>query len=354
MKQLQILPAFLLLLACRGSAPAPATLASVGTPWTPDSGTNAPAATLPLVLVADVPLPGRAVRFDYQDFDIAKRHLVIAHMNDNSVVVVNSSDGSLVKVLPDIPTPRGVVVADDVGRIFVTSMPNQLVIIDNSSLAEIARVETGQGPDGVGWDPVHQSVGVSDQGDGAISLIDGSGSGSRKQVALGDETGNVVFDASRGLFWITVVTKSRPDQLLAVDPVAARVTTTIALSGCSGAHGLRIHPDGNSALIACEGNAKVARVDLGNAHAIDIAPSGNDPDVLSIDTGLGWLYVAAESGDLKVFDLRKSGLVNIDSEHPGAASHSVAVDATTHHVFFPLVSGNAGSPVLRIMQPGGT
>ncbi|HWL86021.1 MAG TPA: hypothetical protein VNO21_09480, partial [Polyangiaceae bacterium] len=188
----------------------------------------------------------------------------------------------------------------------------------------------------------------------AISLIAGSGSGARKQVPLGTETGNVVFDAARAVFWITVVTAAPPDQLVAVDPVAAKVTSTIPLAGCRGAHGLRIHPDGKSALIACEGNSKVVRVDLGGTHALDIAASGADPDVLAIDPGFGWLYVSAESGDLKVFDLGKPGLVTIDSEHPGDASHSVAVDPASHRVFFPLIAGPKGTPVLRIMKPVGT
>src|SRR5262245_7509750 len=68
----------------------------------------------PLVEVTDVELPGKAVRFDYEDIDPGKGHLIIAHMNDASVVVVKLSDGSTVKVLPDIPTARGVIVGDDV------------------------------------------------------------------------------------------------------------------------------------------------------------------------------------------------------------------------------------------------
>ena len=121
-------------------------------------------------------------------------------MNDASVVIVNLSDGSVAKVLPGIPTARGVVVAGDVGRIFVTSAPNKLVIIDNATLAEISRVDT----------------------------------------------------------------------------------------------------------------------------------------------------------DLKVFDLGKPGLVTIDTEHPGDASHTVAVDPATHRAFFPLLAGPKGTPVLRIMKPAGT
>jgi DNA-binding beta-propeller fold protein YncE len=275
-------------------------------------------------------------------------------MDDASVVIVNTSDGSLVKVLSGIPTARGVVVADDVGRIFVTSSPNKLVIIDNTSLAEIARVDTGRAPDGVGWDPVHRTVATSDQRDGAISLIDGSGDGTRRQVQLGSETGNVVFDASRAVFWITVVGNAPPDQLVSVDPVTANVASSIPLPGCSGAHGLRIHPDNHSALIACEGNSKVARVDLTGTHTVNLAPTGSGPDVLSIDPAIGWLYVAAESGELKVFDLRRPGLALIDSEHPGDASHSVLADPATHRVFFPLIAGPNGTPVLRIMRPAGT
>jgi DNA-binding beta-propeller fold protein YncE len=310
--------------------------------------------SLPLVLVADVSLPGRSVRFDYQDIDLAKGRLFIAHMNDASVVVVSTRDGSLVKVIAGIPTPRGIVVASQVNRIFVTSSPNRLVIVDGDSLSEVGRVATGRAPDGVAWDSVHRVVGVSDQADGALSLISGSGTGPRKQVSLGSETGNVVFDAVRSVFWITVVAAAGPDLLVSVDPLGAKVVARLALHGCTGAHGLRIHPDGKSALVACEGNSKIARVELDGAHAIDLAPSGADPDVLAIDVGLGWLYVAAESGDLRVFDLQKPALVSIGREQPGSASHSVAVDPSTHRVFFPLAAGPRGTPVLRIMRPTGT
>jgi DNA-binding beta-propeller fold protein YncE len=310
--------------------------------------------SLPLVLVAEVDLPGRAVRFDYQDLDAANGHLIIAHMNDASLVVVNTSDGSTAKVLHGIPTARGVAVAEDVGRIFVTSSPNRLVIIDSKSLTEVDRVETGRSPDGVGWDPTHQVVGVSDQRDGALSLIGGAGRGARRQVRLGVETGNVVFDPTRASFWVTVVTSAPPDELVAVDPVTARVTTRIALPGCAAAHGLRLHPDGRSAFIACEGNAKVARVALEGAFAVDTAPCGAQPDVMSIDPALGWLYVAAESGELVVFDVNQPGLPSIDREHPGDDSHSVAVDPATHRVFFPLAGKAKGTPTLRIMRPAGT
>jgi YVTN family beta-propeller protein len=277
-------------------------------------GGSAPSGTL-LTLVNDVPLPGAANRFDYQEIDAANGQLVVAHMNDNAVLVLSLADGSVKKLLPNIPTPRGVAVGD--GKIFVTSTPSKLVIIDATTLAEIARVDTGSSPDGDAFDPDDKIVGVSDQGDGALSLIASSGTGTRTPVPLGTETGNVVYDASRKQFWITVVKPSPPDQLVEVDPKAATVTTSIALPGCSGAHGLRLHPDGQSAFIACEDNDTLARVDLGGAHAITIGATGAGPDVLSIDASKGWLYVAAESGDLTVWDITQPGVALVGHDQPG-------------------------------------
>ena len=317
-----------------------------------DGGTSGrTAAKLPLVRVADVDLPGGATRFDYQDVDPGPGHLVVAHMNDGSVLITDLRDGAVVKELKGIPTARGVVAAADVGIIFVTSSPNQLVLVDNKTLAEIKRVPTGRGPDGVGWDPTHKMVGVSDQGDGALSIIASSGSGARRQVPLGAETGNVSYDAARGWFWVTVVAKSPPDQLVAVDPTTATVAASINLPGCSGAHGLRLHPDGQSAFIACESNNMLARVDLGGEHAIATGETGRGPDVLAIDPGFGWLYVAAESGDLTVFDIRRPGVALVGHDRPGDNAHSVAVDPATHRVFFPLMAGPKGTPVMRIMRP---
>lgn len=339
-----LLLASLLLVACGH----PRAETNAAAPATAESGVES---RLPLTLVRDVELPGRANRFDYQDIDPTRGRLFIAHMNDNSVVAVDLADAKVAGVVPNVPTARGVAVAPEIGRVFVTAMPNQVVIINADSLAEVGRVTTGRGPDGIAWDPKDGVVAVSDQSDGAVSLLRDRGTGARVRVAVGDQTGNVVYDAARGSFWVTVERSDGPDQLVAIDPTLGNVTTRIPLPGCEAAHGLRLHPDGQSALIACEDNATLARVTLDGNHAISTERTGNGPDVLSIDSGLNWLYVAAESGDLTVFDLARPGLVKIDAEHPADNAHTVAADPATHRVYFPLIAGADGRPVLRIMQP---
>lgn len=314
------------------------------------SATTCEGCSDPLELVGDVDLPGGAVRFDYQDVDEAKGHLIIAHMNDDSVDVINLSDGSLAAEILDIPTARGVVVAPEAGMFFVTSSPNKVVRIDSSTLEVVDRIATGTAPDGIGWDGADQIIGVSDQGDGAISLIPEAGTGDRTQIELGDATGNVVYDETRGWFWITVEHSGGTDQLVGIDPTNGDQKSAIDLPGCSSAHGLRFHPDAKSAFVACEGNNTIARVTI-DSGAVTTGATTSGPDVLAVDPDIGWLYLAAEGGDVSIYDLNAGGVSLVGRSNAGFNAHTVAVDPGTHHVFFPLEVGPNGTPVLRIMKP---
>src|SRR5579871_1933434 len=107
------------------------------------SAAKAPTGRLQLALVADVPLPGRATRFDYQDIDAKRGQLVIAHMGDSSVIVASLVSGATLKELPRIKTVRGVLAAAEIGRIFATAAAtDELVIIDSDSLRELGRTPT--------------------------------------------------------------------------------------------------------------------------------------------------------------------------------------------------------------------
>ncbi|HEU4576898.1 MAG TPA: hypothetical protein VFS67_01490 [Polyangiaceae bacterium] len=360
----EVLSALLLAAACqknpthaRGpdegpAAPRATTATAAAAPREPTRAALTP--SLPLQHVADVELPGRSTRFDYQDIDPALGELVVSHMNDGEVLFLRLSDGALLARLSGIPVARGVAVASELQRVFVTSSPHTLVVIDAKQHREAARAATGEGPDGVAWDPIDRVVGVSDQRDGALSLLADAGSGARRALKLGRETGNVVFDGQRGSFWITVVGAERLDQLVAVLPSQAQIEKRWPLPGCQSAHGLRLAPDGKSAFIACEGNHRLLQLDLEAGQVLATLATGEDPDVLSVDPGLGWLYVAAESGDLTVFDLRNPVATLLGHDHPGPSSHTVAVDPASHLIFFPLRLGPSGKPVLRIMKPTGT
>jgi hypothetical protein len=62
----------------------------------------------PLKQVADVPLSGPAVRFDYQSLDASHGRLYLAHMNADHLVVFDTKKREVVANLDGFPNVHGV------------------------------------------------------------------------------------------------------------------------------------------------------------------------------------------------------------------------------------------------------
>ena len=92
-------------------------------------------------------------------------------------------------------------------------------------------------------------------------------------------------------------------------------------------------------------------VDLNSMQVGPALSVGKDPDVLAFDNGTKRLYVAAESGHVKVFQEANRTLEEVGELHLPHA-HTVAVDSKTHLAYFPLEDMD-GKPVLRIMEWAG-
>jgi len=80
-------------------------------------------------------------------------------------------------------------------------------------------------------------------------------------------------------------------------------------------------------------------VALGSEQAVLDRLSGVAGRTKRAPTCSAWMRVAAESGDLTVWNIAKPGLALVGHDHPGNDSHTVAADLATHRVFFPLPTG---------------
>jgi DNA-binding beta-propeller fold protein YncE len=293
-------------------------------------------------------MPGPAVRFDYQDVDTDHRRLYIAHLGANRVVAVDVDRLTVAGTVDKTAGVHGVRVAPDLDRVFATATDSdQVVAIQASSLAVAGRTATGRFPDGVAYDSTNRAVFVSNKDDGSETVLDASTLAVRRTVRLAGEVGNVIWDRAEQRMLVAART---PEQLLLLDPDTGQVTGRVDLPGCSGAHGVAVDPATHTAFVACERNARLAVVDLGALHQREVEMVGDDPDVLSFDPGLGRLYVAAESGVVAVFEEKGSSVQKLGQAKLADHAHTVAVDPTTHRVFFPLENVK-GHPVLRVMAP---
>lgn len=298
-----------------------------------------------LARVADVPLPGPAVRFDYQSIDTTAHRLYISHMNAGKLVVFDLDTRTVVGTVADLPRATGVWCVPALGKVYV-SVPghHHVAVIDVRTLQVEARVGQVGFPDGIAYAPVVKKIYVSDESGGGELVIDGLTDRVVTTIPLGGEAGNTVYDPSSGCILVAVQTRN---EVVAIDPRSDRVIARHKLPGASHPHGMSVDQRRRLLFIANEGNATLLVVDLRTMKVIDTLALGEDPDVLAFDPGWQQLYVSAESGEVTVF-AERDGRLALEGRITMPHAHTVSVDPRTHLVYFPL-QDVAGSPLLRIM-----
>lgn len=302
--------------------------------------------TPPLKKVADVPLPGAAVRFDYQSLDPAAGRLYISHMNANQLVVFDLNQRKVVANLDGFPSVHGVWAVPELGRVYAAATgEHKLAVLDMATLKTIAKVGPINYPDGIAYAPGAKRVFVSDEHGGADVVVDANKNVLIASISLGGGAGNTVYDPRANRILVGV---HRKNEIAVVDPGTVKIVGRYPLPGVENPHGMSVDADDNLAFVAGEGNARLAVLDLANMKILETHAVGEDPDVLAFDPGLKLLYVSAESGDVRVFRLRGNKLDSLGAISMPHA-HTVSVDPKTHLVYFPL-ENIGGRPVLRIME----
>ena len=301
----------------------------------------------PLKKVADVPLPGPAVRFDYQSFDASHGRLYIAHLNANQLVVFDVKKREVVANLDGFANVHGVLAVPELSRVYASATgEHKVAVVDMQTLKIIATPGSIKYPDGIAYAPGPKRVFVSDEHGDADAVIDATTNSLVTTIPLGGGAGNTVYDSGSGHVLVAVHEKN---ELVAIDPAIVKIIGRYPVPGIASPHGIAIDVSGRLAFVAGEENNKLAVVDLTNMQVLATYLVGKDPDVLAFDPGLKKLYVSAESGNVTVFRENGRALASegtLSMPH----AHTVSVDPDTHLVYFPLQDID-GHPLLRIMEP---
>jgi hypothetical protein len=235
----------------------------------------------PLKAVADVPMPGPAVRFDYQSLDTSSGRLYIAHMNADQMVVFDTSTRKVIANLSGFSRVHGVWAAPEIDRVFASvTGEHKVAAVDAKTLQTVAKVGPINYPDGVAYAPSQKRVFVSDEHGGADVVIDAETNTLLKKIDLGGGAGNTVYDPGSGRLLVAVHEKN---ELVTIDPDKLEIVGRLPLPGIKDPHGVSVDTANRLAFVAGEGNHKLALVDLSNMKILGTYPVGEDPDVLSFE-----------------------------------------------------------------------
>jgi DNA-binding beta-propeller fold protein YncE len=296
--------------------------------------------------LADIPLPGPALRFDYQSIDTTAGRLYISHMDASELVVLNLESRRVEGTIPHLPRVTGVWAVPALGTIYA-SVPGKhsVAVIDARTLRVKALVGEIGFPDGIAYASRVKKIYVSDESGGGELVIDGLTNRKVTTIPLGGEAGNTIYDPGSERILVAVQTLN---EVVEIDPRTDRVTARHQVKGASRPHGMALDAAHRLLFVANEGNATLLAFNLRTMEVVEAHPVGEDPDVLAFDPVWRRIYVASESGVVSVFT-EKAGRLVPDGDLTMPHAHTVSVDPRTHLVYLPLQNVH-GRPLLRIMS----
>ena len=204
----------------------------------------------PLRVAADIPLPGAAVRFDYQYFDASQGRLYIAHMNANQLVVFDTKKRAVIANIDGFPSVHGVWAAPELGRVYASATgAHQVNVVDAKTLSIIARVGPIKYPDGIAYAPSAKRIFVSDEHGDADAVIDATTNALVTTIPLAGGAGNTVYDPGSGHIFVAVHEKN---ELVAIDPATAKIIGRYPLPGIQRPHGIALDAANRLAFVAGE------------------------------------------------------------------------------------------------------
>jgi DNA-binding beta-propeller fold protein YncE len=302
-----------------------------------------------LKTVADIPLPGAPVRFDYQSLDTLTNRLYIAHMDAGTLLVFDVERRRVVVDLDGFSEVHGVLAVPELGRIYASvTGRHQIAVVDGRDLRLMKRVDGVDYPDGMAYAPNVRRLFVSDEHGSADVVMDIFADTLVGRIPLGGEAGNTVYDPVSACILVAVHQKN---EIAVIDPETNRIVAHLSVAGVERPHGIAIDATRRLAFVAGEANARLGVLDLTSDQVLATYTVGTDPDVLAFDPGWGRLYVASESGTVSALtetETRDGIRLIRDGDFDLPHAHTVAVDPRTHLIYFPL-QDLGGGPVLRIM-----
>jgi len=309
---------------------------------------NVPETAAGLRHISEIPLPGPAVRFDYQNVDTGAGRLYMAHMNAGTLLVFDVRARRVVADLAGFASVHGVIAVPSLGKIFASATgDHQVAVVDAASLKTLARLGPIGYADGLAYAPHVRRVFVSDEsGAGRELVIDAVSDTVLGSVELGGEAGNTIWDPVTGRILVAVQTRA---EIVAINAATMKIVARYPVAGSARPHGLAIDARRKLLFVADEEKAELFVIELPSMRVLAHHAVGENPDVLAVDPGLGRLYVGCEAGVVNVFEVDGQAVTNL-GELRIPHAHTVAVDPTTHLVYLP-IERLGGRPVLEVYRP---
>lgn len=264
--------------------------------------------------------------WDYMLADPSAHRLYITH--GARVEVIDAQSGKPIGAVTGLHGVHGVAL-DTAGKYGYISDggANAVVVFDRSSLATVATIPVGTGPDGIVFEPATQTVWAFNGRSKDASVVDAA---TQKVVATIPLPGRPEFPAvdGKGNVFDNIEDKS---EIVRLDAHTHKLTAEWP-AGCEGPSGLAIDATGHRLFAVCD--KKMSVVDSNSGKVIATPEIGDGPDAANYSPAKGLAFASCgAAGVLSVVDASKPDYPTIETLSTQRGARTMTYDPSTDKAY---------------------
>jgi DNA-binding beta-propeller fold protein YncE len=281
--------------------------------------------------------------WDYLKLDPNSRRLYISRATH--VMVIDADSGKPVGDIPDTPGVHGIALAPDLGRGFISNGREGTVsIFDLDKLKTIKKVQVGENPDAILFDPATKRVFTFNGRSHDSTAIDASTGEVVGKIPL-DGKPEFAVTTGAGEIFVNLEDKS---EILALDPKTLKIKSIWPLAPCQEPSGLAIDVQNRRLFAGCD-NKMMAVVNADTGKVITTLPIGDGVDANGFDPETGFAFASCGEGVLTVAHEDSPDTFSVAQTVPTQrGARTMTVDPKTHQIF--LVTAKFGPPPVATEQ----
>ena len=303
--------------------------------------------------------PGKTIEigteggWDYASVDPEAHRLYVTH--GTQVVVIDTTTDKVVGTIADTPGVHGFAIAHDLGKGFASNgRENKVSIVDLKTLATTSKVETGENPDAIMYEPGKQEVYAFNGRGKSATVIDAKTGKVVATIPLDGKPEFAQTDSKAGKVFVNIEDKNT---IAVIDTASHQVTATWPIAPGEEASGMAIDLAHHRLFIGCS-NKLMEMIDNTSGKVAGRVPIESGVDANAFDPQTLFAFSSNGAGTITVaHEDSPDKLTVVQTIKTQRGVRTMTIDPGTHKLYAaaveyepappPAAGAPAGTPAAR-------
>ena len=251
----------------------------------------------PLRLEKTISLPGVRGRIDHMSFDLAHGRLFVAALGNDTVEVIDTERGKVLKIIGGLAEPQGVLYQPEKQRLWIANGRDGTVrIFDTRTWRLLRSISLGDDADNIRGDAATHRVFVG-YGSGGIAEFDASGN-KIAEIKLDVHPESFQLEKSGPRIFVNLPHAHKLD---VIDRVRAAIVATWKTDDAQANFPMALDEADHRLFIVCRSPAVLLVLDTQTGEVIAKLPAVADSDDIFYDQARRQLYASGGGGAVDVY-----------------------------------------------------